>query len=348
VDWSTAGAGGGSCTSVGVDYESGSGTITFDAGENSKTFSVLLCADHASDNGESVSLNLSNVQNAALDGPASATLQILDAATEFTNMQPLTIGGGAPSSPYGGSVEVSGHTSISGLKLTLFGVNYANPEDLDVLLVGPNGETFVVAAGVGGDSALSNATITLEDDALLRLPDSDAITEGQNYRPAVCTASGTVAAYPAPAPSAPYTQAGCTSDSATFSSVFGNIGPNGMWKLYIRDDSGDPVVDGEGGSIAGWGIQLLAPTAAEVSVSGSVRTPQGMGIRGAVVTITGGGMSEPVTAVTGTFGTYHFRNIPAGVSYVVTVRSRRYAFAQPSRMVSVRDNVAGVDFISEP
>jgi hypothetical protein len=41
---------------------------------------------------------------------------------------------------------------------------------------------------------------------------------------------------------------------------------------------------------------------------------------------------------------YRFGNIPAGQTYVVTVRAKRFGFERPSRVVSVTDDLAGVDF----
>jgi hypothetical protein len=66
-----------------------------------------------------------------------------------------------------------------------------------------------------------------------------------------------------------------------------------------------------------------------------------------VLTLTGGALSNPIIAVTGTFGYYHF-DVPSGTSYVVTVQARRYAFAQPSRTVNVMDDIAAFDFVAAP
>ena len=72
----------------------------------------------------------------------------------------------------------------------------------------------------------------------------------------------------------------------------------------------------------------------------------GLGIRAAIVTITGPNLKEPVVAVTGTFGSFTLPGIPAGHSYIVSVGAKRYAFDQPSRVVNVQDNIAGFDFVS--
>ena len=96
----------------------------------------------------------------------------------------------------------------------------------------------------------------------------------------------------------------------------------------------------------GWGIQFLAPTAANVSVSGQVRngkTPIG----GATVTITGGDLTEPRFTKTNNFGNYSFEGLAAGKIYVVSVSAKRYTFSQSSIVLNVEDNVAGADFEAE-
>lgn len=90
----------------------------------------------------------------------------------------------------------------------------------------------------------------------------------------------------------------------------------------------------------------LIPTAAAVSVAGSVRTAGGMPVRNALLTIFGGDLLEPVTISTGSFGGYSFDGLRAGQTYVVTVRAGRYSFAEPVRTVVPVDNVDDLDFIA--
>ena len=88
-------------------------------------------------------------------------------------------------------------------------------------------------AGAGGTNALQNATVTLDDEAQVLLPDEIVIGEGKNYKPANCTAN--VADFAAPAPLGPYNDPGCSTVNATFASVFGGIVSDGNWVLYVRD-----------------------------------------------------------------------------------------------------------------
>lgn len=100
---------------------------------------------------------------------------------------------------------------------------------------------------------------------------------------------------------------------------------------------------GDGTDIGAY--ELQAPTAAPVSISGRVRTVDGRGVRGAIVSITdGNGTIRQVT--TSTFGYYRFEGVTAGESYFVGVASKRYRFA--SIFVNVTDELSGLDFYPEP
>jgi uncharacterized delta-60 repeat protein len=89
-------------------------------------------------------------------------------------------------------------------------------------------------------------------------------------------------------------------------------------------------------------------TAAQLSISGRVRTADGRGIRNARVTISGNSLSQPLTVTSGSFGYYSFEGLRAGETYVVTVTSRRYTFTAPSRVLTLVDNLYDVDFTAEP
>ncbi|HLA95441.1 MAG TPA: FG-GAP-like repeat-containing protein [Pyrinomonadaceae bacterium] len=82
-------------------------------------------------------------------------------------------------------------------------------------------------------------------------------------------------------------------------------------------------------------VDVLAPTAANVSVSGRVLTATGRGLNG-VVTMTDMNGNERSTR-TNTFGYFTFYNVTAGEAYVVNVRSKGYSFVP--QIISVTDNV---------
>jgi hypothetical protein len=92
-----------------------------------------------------------------------------------------------------------------------------------------------------------------------------------------------------------------------------------------------------------WGIgEMVDP--GPVSISGSVLTSGGAGIRNAVVTITGGNLPGPVNAQTGQFGTYSFSGLQSGEVYTVRVDAKRFRFSPNSRQVTPFADVTGVNF----
>lgn len=90
-----------------------------------------------------------------------------------------------------------------------------------------------------------------------------------------------------------------------------------------------------------------ASTAAGVGISGRVMTADGRGITNAIVTITGNALAAPRTVITGRRGTYMFDDLEPGETYIVTVRSRRFMFSNPSQVISIVDNVTDADFIAD-
>ncbi len=107
-----------------------------------------------------------------------------------------------------------------------------------------------------------------------------------------------------------------------------------------------PAVGGDNTDIGAY--ERLSPTAANVSLSGRITTANGRGIRGVSVTLTGGNGPEKRVVVTGQFGYYNFSDVESGESYVLSVRSKRYTFAVPSRVVTLNDALSDVDFTALP
>jgi len=93
-------------------------------------------------------------------------------------------------------------------------------------------------------------------------------------------------------------------------------------------------------------INILGPTASNVTVGGRVRDARGNGLPQVLVTLSGGN-GQPRTTRTNTFGYYRFTDVPAGETYILTVSGRKYVFANPTRVVSVQDNINDLDFVSE-
>ncbi|MEP6944628.1 MAG: LamG-like jellyroll fold domain-containing protein [Acidobacteriota bacterium] len=91
----------------------------------------------------------------------------------------------------------------------------------------------------------------------------------------------------------------------------------------------------------------LVPTAANVAVDGRVTTADGRGIRSVRVTLTDHS-GNVRTALTGPFGYYRLDDVEAGQTVVISVTVKHYVFAKPTRILTVQDELAEIDFIAEP
>jgi len=97
---------------------------------------------------------------------------------------------------------------------------------------------------------------------------------------------------------------------------------------------------------SGFWTPVFAPTAANVTIGGRVLTPHGQGIRSARLMLTGPDGSIRFSS-TGSFGFYRFNDIPVGATYVLTVFSKRFAFTNPTRVVTVHDQLENLDFVAD-
>ncbi len=96
-----------------------------------------------------------------------------------------------------------------------------------------------------------------------------------------------------------------------------------------------------------WTLAELAPTAAEVSIGGRVFSANGNGISKVSVSLTdGNGVTR--RAKTNSFGYYSFDLVEVGETYIISVMSKRYQFAQPTRVLSVKYELTEVNFAALP
>ena len=128
---------------------------------------------------------------------------------------------------------------IQHISVTIDGINHLFPDDLDVLLVGPGGQTVKLMSDCGGGVDLVNTVLTFSDTATTPLPDGSPLTSG-TYRPTDFQVGDT---FPAPAPGG--------TPGTNFTSFLGTEA-NGLWSLYIVDDTG-----GDAGTILrGWWMNI--------------------------------------------------------------------------------------------
>jgi hypothetical protein len=92
---------------------------------------------------------------------------------------------------------------------------------------------------------------------------------------------------------------------------------------------------------------MLIPTAARVTISGRVTAPDGFGLSGVHISMTGDDPAQTGSVVTNPFGHYSFDNIEAGRNVVITVSSKRYSFPRPSLFLNAVDNISNADFVGD-
>ncbi|HEY0459455.1 MAG TPA: LamG-like jellyroll fold domain-containing protein [Pyrinomonadaceae bacterium] len=99
-------------------------------------------------------------------------------------------------------------------------------------------------------------------------------------------------------------------------------------------------------SLSPFAISLIAPTAANVSIGGRVRSGKS-GLSNVVVTLSGGNLQLPVSVKTNSFGYYKFTGLPVGETYILTVSSKRYVFSPSTLMLNLYDEVPDADFVAD-
>ena len=138
--------------------------------------------------------------------------------------------------------------NVTDVNLKLSGYSHTFPDDVGVLLVGPQGQGAYLMSDAGGSNDTNGVNLTLDDEATSTLPDNDQIISGSfkptrgtvTDNPSDCAAP---ADFPAPAPQGPY---------ATGLSAFDGTDPNGTWDLYVIDDC-----QADAGQFAGgWSLDI--------------------------------------------------------------------------------------------
>ena len=183
-------------------------------------------------------------------------------ALSGTNSSSITIAAASSTgTPYPSTINVTNLAGrISKIAVTVLGLSHSWPDDLDVLLVGPEGQQVLLLSDAGGPLDVANLNLTFDSSAAAQLPDEGPLTTG-TWRPTNFETDGPL---PAPAP------AGTTGES--LSAAFSGTLPNGNWALFVADDYGSE----DGGMILqGWNLQLtttnidccIDPTSADLATS---------------------------------------------------------------------------------
>jgi hypothetical protein len=219
--------------------------------------------------------------------PALESLEDRCVPATFTNANTINIPGLGTASPYPSPIVVSGLAGTVGkVTVTLHNFSHGFPDDVDVLLVAPDGTNAIIMSDMGGGgNALNTLTLTLDDAAAVPMPDNGPLTSG-TYRP---TNAGGGDTFPAPAP---------TPSESSALAVFNGINPNGTWHLFVVDDvPGGPA--GNGTIFSGWTLNLQAvgvPTATTVQAVRPAVVGQPVTLLASVAVLGPGG--PPIGSVT--------------------------------------------------
>jgi Ca2+-binding RTX toxin-like protein/subtilisin-like proprotein convertase family protein len=208
-------------------------TYTPTADFNGTSVLTITSDDGALTDTDTVNITVNPVNDAPVNN-----IGLSVSAANTTN---ITIPNAGAATPYPAPITVSGVTgNITNLTVTLNNVSHTFPDDIDILLVGPGGQTVLLMSDAGGSSDLNNVTLTFDDSAAASLPDGSQITAG-TYKPSNFGSSSDT--FDAPAPAGAY---------GTALGAFNDTDPNGTWNLYIVDDAGGDV-----GNIAdGWSLNV--------------------------------------------------------------------------------------------
>lgn len=161
----------------------------------------------------------------------------------FASPAAVVINDDTTANPYPATINVSGikKGKVKDVNVTLRGFNHGFPDNVDVVLVAPNGAMSVLMSDVGGSTDAASLTLTIDDEAAGALPGAGPLVSGA-FRPL----NDDLVADPYPA----LTSSAVTANLAQLDG--GN--PNGAWQLYVVDDSATNV----GAFSGGWDLELTA------------------------------------------------------------------------------------------
>ncbi len=170
----------------------------------------------------------------------------------FCNTGPVALSG-AEGPRYPSTVDVSRLKGlVSRVRVRLRGLSLSAPVDLGMMLAAPHGgRNVVLLGGAGGDAAVQDLTVSLDDDAAA--PVSSSSIRSGSFRPTINQTPLFGARAPHP------------SSTSQLSQLDG-IDPNGTWSLWAVDGS----TAASGSLSGGWcvSVESLIPTRTTVVSKG--------------------------------------------------------------------------------
>jgi subtilisin-like proprotein convertase family protein len=140
--------------------------------------------------------------------------------------------------------------TVTHIRVTLKNIKHSEPDDFDVLLVGPTGRATTLISDALGNQAITGNGVTLKIDqsAASPVPDNGSVSDGfykpANYNGNEILEPNGIDNFPSPGP-------GVANYSTANLDVFNGTNPNGDWKLFIVDDESGNI-----GTMSGWSFDL--------------------------------------------------------------------------------------------
>ncbi|MGH2663526.1 MAG: Calx-beta domain-containing protein [Actinomycetota bacterium] len=185
----------------------------------------------------------------------------------FASTAATTIPDSGAASPYPSEIAVSGLSGpVTDVNVRLVGLTHTNPDDLDLLLVAPGGQSVVILSDAGGTDDVSDLGLIFDDEGSTDTSSDNGPLVFGRFFPTDWE-SGDVWPVPAPSP---------TQSSPSFS-VFDGTDPNGTWSLYVNDDQG-----AGSGTLSEWRVEILTSGSIDIPATGpaspypSTRTVSGL------------------------------------------------------------------------
>jgi len=182
--------------------------------------------------------------------------------TVFTN--PATIAIPDTATTVTSQINVTGLNGVvKTVAVTLNGLTHSNTQDLDVLLVGPGGQAVKILSDVGGSAnTVTLVDLTFDDTAADPLP--AGFSASGAYQP-TDVALGAADAW-----------TGFTgTPGSKLNATFRNTSGNGVWTLYVVDDSNQDVGEFSGG----WSLDIFSRVnSAPVGVADNYTTTEDGGL----------------------------------------------------------------------
>lgn len=179
-----------------------------------------------------------------------AATSAVDAATTvtFSNTTAVTINDNTTASPYPSSISVSGIAPAlpTNVRVQLNGFSHTAEPDVDLLLVGPQSQRVILMSDVGNSTTISNVTFGFDANAAVAVPATGPVIGGSVYRPANVNSG---------IDNFPFASSTSLDGGPTDLTAFNLQDPNGVWSLWVVDDT----ITHTGSIAGGWSLTFTVP-----------------------------------------------------------------------------------------